>query len=116
MRDESRKTGYAADDPLERHLDPVTILVVRTKSGRAELHMTSADEFVVVQGSATLVTGGTIVNPQGTAEVRGDSLQDGVRARLKVGDVIHIPANTPHQLLLDGTALFVYVLVKIRDR
>lgn len=106
------KSG-ATSDALERHLDTSTTLAVRTKSGQAELHTTSADEFFVVEGHATLLTGGTIVNPKGTAEVRGDSVQGGVRAELKVGDVVHIPANTPHQLLLDGAGPFVYVLVKI---
>jgi mannose-6-phosphate isomerase-like protein (cupin superfamily) len=112
MRAESGN-GNAANDALERHLDSSTVLAVRTKSGRAELHTTSADEFFVVEGHASLLTGGAIVNPKGTAEVRGDSVRGGVRAELKPGDVVHIPANTPHQLLLDGNSPFVYVLVKI---
>jgi mannose-6-phosphate isomerase-like protein (cupin superfamily) len=116
MHEESDKAGHATDDPLERHLDSITILVIRTKSGRAELHAAFADAFFVIQGNATLVTGGTIVNPLGTEEVRGDSVQGGVRAKLRVGDVVHIPANTPHQLLLDGTEPFVYVLIKKQDR
>jgi mannose-6-phosphate isomerase-like protein (cupin superfamily) len=113
MRQETEKQGKAANDALERHLDPATILAVRTKSGRAELHASSADEFFVVEGHAMLVTGGTIVNPQGTEEVRGESVQGGTRAELKPGDVVHIPAHTPHQLLLGEDGSFVYVLIKI---
>jgi mannose-6-phosphate isomerase-like protein (cupin superfamily) len=112
MRTES-ENGGATSDALERHLDLATTLAVRTRSGRAELHAAAADEFFVVEGHATLLTGGTILNPKGTAEVRGDSVQGGVRAELKAGDVVHIPANTPHQLLLDGADPFVYVLIKI---
>jgi mannose-6-phosphate isomerase-like protein (cupin superfamily) len=116
MREESAKTPDTTNDALEQHLDSITILAVRTRSGRAELHATSADAFFVVQGHATLVTGGTIINPRGTEEVRGDSVQGGARAELRVGDVVHIPANTPHQLLLDGTGPFVYVLIKVPAR
>ena len=112
MRRESRNS-VASNDALERHLDSSTALAVRIRSGRAELHATSADEFFVVEGHATLLTGGAIVNPKGAGEVRGDSVQGGVRTALKVGDVVHIPANTPHQLLLDGADPFVYVLIKI---
>lgn len=112
MRDEAERSGRLTNDALEQHLDSATILAVRIRSGRAEFHSTSADEFVVVRGRATLVTGGTIINPQGTAEIRGDSVQGGTRVALKEGDVVHIPAKTPHQLLLDD-GMFVYVLVKI---
>lgn len=111
MRKKSDNSG-ATSDALERHLDASTILAVRIRSGRAELHTTSADEFFVIDGHATLVTGGTVVNPRGNGEVRGDSIEGGVREELKYGDVVHIPANTPHQLLLEGTDPFVYVLVK----
>jgi mannose-6-phosphate isomerase-like protein (cupin superfamily) len=116
MREESDKIPHNTNDALERHLDSITILAVRTRSGRAELHATSSDAFFVVRGHATLVTGGTIINPQGTEEVRGDSVQGGTRAELRAGDVVHIPPSTPHQLLLDGTEPFVYVLIKIPAR
>jgi len=115
MRERPDSTGDAQNGLLERHLDPITVLAIRTKSGRAEFHAASADAFFVVQGHAALITGGTIINPQGTGEVRGDSVQGGVRAELRVG-VVHIPAETPHQLLLDGTDPFVYVLIKIPVR
>lgn len=112
MRERPDTTDSANNGLLEHHLDPVTVLAVRTKSGQAELHATSADTFFVVQGHATLVTGGTIINPVGTKEVRGDSVLHGVSVELKTGDVVHIPLNTPHQLLLGGSGPFVYVLVK----
>jgi len=112
MREKPDSTGNANNGLLEHHLDPITILAVRTKSGRAELHTASADTFFVVQGHAKLTTGGTIINPKGTGEVRGDSVLHGVSVELRTGDVVHISANTPHQLLLDGSDPFVYVLVK----
>ena len=45
---------------LEKHLDSSTILAFRDRDGKAELHQQFGDVFVVLQGTATLVTGGTI--------------------------------------------------------
>lgn len=112
MREKPGNSENAKNGLLERHLNPINILAVRTKSGQAELHSASADTFFVIQGHATLVTGGTIINPHGKEEVRGDSVLHGVSVELRTGDVVHIPVDTPHQLLLDGSASFVYVLVK----
>jgi len=113
MRGEAEKSGsLKKNDALERHLDAATTLAVRTKNGRAEFHAKSADEFFVVRGEATLVTGGTIVNPQGTEEIRGDSVQGGTRVTLREGDVVHIPSKTPHQLIIKSR-MFIYVLIKI---
>lgn len=112
MRDEAERSGSLNNDALERHLDSATTLAVRTKNGRAEFHAASADEFFVVHGHATLITGGTIVNPQGTEEIRGISVQGGTRVLLKEGDVVHIPSKTPHQLLVNG-GMFIYILVKL---
>jgi mannose-6-phosphate isomerase-like protein (cupin superfamily) len=112
MRERPDNSENAKSGLLEKHLDPVTILAVRTKSGRAELHTASSDSFFVIEGNATLVTGGSIVNPEGKEEVRGDSVRGGTRAKLAPGDVVHIPTSTPHQVLLDDTGAFVYVLIK----
>lgn len=116
MLEEADHTGKANHSAIERRLDSATILAVRTGPGMAELHTGSADEFFVVQGHATLTTGGNIVNPRGVGEVRGDSIQGGTRVSLKEGDVVHIPAKTPHQLLIESETPFVYVLVKLPVR
>ena len=116
MRENSGNAGHPKVDALEQHLDPATTLAVRTQSGRAELHPASADEFFVIHGHATLITGGTMINPRGSGEIRGDSVQHGVHKELKSGDVVYIPAKTPHQLLVNGGEAFVYVLVKIPAR
>jgi mannose-6-phosphate isomerase-like protein (cupin superfamily) len=116
LREQSEKTGKGKNDALEQHLDSATVLAIRAASGRAELHPTSADVFFVVDGHATLITGGSIINPQGVGEIRGDAVQGGVHVELKAGDVVHIPPNMPHQLLLVGGEPFIYVLVKVQAR
>jgi mannose-6-phosphate isomerase-like protein (cupin superfamily) len=95
-----------------------TMVAYREASGEAELHESMADIFIVQAGEATLVAGGQIVGGKSTApgEIRGESITDGVKRRIAPGDVIHIPANMPHQVLLDPGARFTYMVVKVDSR
>ena len=54
--------------------------------------------FYVVDGEATIVTGGTMVDAKQTSpdQRRGSSIQGGQTYHLTKGDVITIPAKTPH--------------------
>jgi len=106
-----------ATETLKKYASDYTMLAFRSKSGKAELHEKFADFYFVVGGEATLVSGGHIVNSSTTApgEVRGDSVQDGKETKLKKGDIVHIPANIPHQLVLAKGATFQYFIVKVQE-
>jgi mannose-6-phosphate isomerase-like protein (cupin superfamily) len=106
-----------ATETLKKYASDYTMLAFRSKSGKAELHEKFADFYFVVGGEATLVSGGHIVNSATTdpGEVRGDSVQDGKETRLKKGDIVHIPANIPHQLVLAKGATFQYFIVKVQE-
>jgi len=88
----------------------------READGQPEWHETQADVFVVQSGSATLLVGGTMVGAETTEphEKRNGTIQGGVRRKISAGDVIRIPAKTPHQVLLDGSSEFTYFVVKIK--
>lgn len=88
----------------------------RVADGQVEWHETQADVFVVQSGSATLLVGGTMVNGETVAphEKRNGSIQGGVRQKLSAGDIVHIPARVPHQLLLDGSHEFTYFVIKVK--
>jgi tetratricopeptide (TPR) repeat protein len=72
------------------------------------LHDQVSEVYHVLEGSGTLVTGGTLVNPtrrDSAAEVvtqingpgvSGTAIEGGVRRRVSKGDVVIIPAGTPH--------------------
>jgi mannose-6-phosphate isomerase-like protein (cupin superfamily) len=76
--------------------------------GGAASHDKVSEVYQVFDGSGTLVTGGTIVNPQrrasGQEEVTqingpgtsGSSIESGVSRRISKGDMVIIPAGTPH--------------------
>jgi mannose-6-phosphate isomerase-like protein (cupin superfamily) len=104
-----------ASQPLANYGNHTLSIIHREGSGEAELHETQADLFVVQSGEATLVIGGSVVDPKTTAanEVRGPSIKDGERKRLGPGDVVHIPAKTAHQLMVDPGKQITYVIAKV---
>ena len=84
-------------------------------SGQAELHEKVADLIVVQSGHAAIVIGGRILDGQITApdEIRVTSIDGGERRSLKAGDILHIPAKTPHQVLLEPGQTLDYVVLKV---
>jgi mannose-6-phosphate isomerase-like protein (cupin superfamily) len=91
---------------------------LRHKDGGGEIHENFADFFFVVQGSATLLTGGTLENAKTASpgEIRGTSVKNGTSTTLSQGDVVHIPAGLPHQLLVPEGSTFIYYVIKVKER
>ena len=108
------KTKSASErlDTFDNHF---FMIAHREGAGEAELHEGQADVFVVESGAATLVVGGEIVGARTSSpgEVRGTSIQGGERVKLGVGDVVHIAARTPHQLLIEPGGKFTYFVMKV---
>jgi quercetin dioxygenase-like cupin family protein len=57
------------------------------------------------------MVGGETVEPQ---EKRNGTIEDGIRRKLSAGDIIRIPARVPHQILLDGSQGFTYLVIKVK--
>ncbi|HUY14337.1 MAG TPA: hypothetical protein VMX16_12015 [Terriglobia bacterium] len=68
------------------------------KRGVAEVHLRMRHIWYVLQGSETLVTGGTVVNPKTIApyQIRGTAIVGGKAQRLGKGDLVIIPEGVPH--------------------
>jgi len=92
-------------------------LSVRSASGGAEVHAHYDDIFIVTRGKATLVTGGTVLNAKtgNDGETKGSGIQDGKSQPIVKGDIVHIPAGTPHQLLLAPGDVFAAIVIKVRE-
>jgi uncharacterized protein GlcG (DUF336 family)/mannose-6-phosphate isomerase-like protein (cupin superfamily) len=88
----------------------------RDGAGQAEVHGRDADIIYVLDGTATLVTGGSVVDPKTTApdEVRGREIVRGETRTLAKGDVVIVPAGTPHWFERVPAA-FTYYVVKVRS-
>jgi mannose-6-phosphate isomerase-like protein (cupin superfamily) len=92
-------------------------LVYRTASGVPEVHRDWADHFVVIEGAATLVIGGTVVNAKETApgETRGTAITNGREYALTPGTNLTVPPGVPHWTVLKPGAHFRAVVFKLKD-
>lgn len=92
-------------------------LSVRTSSGGAEIHAHYDDLMIVEQGSATLITGGTVIGGTTSAdgETHGSGIEGGVRKTISVGDVVIVPAGQPHQLLIPTGTVYAAMVAKIKE-
>ncbi len=70
----------------------------REKGGQVEVHDKETDVIYVVDGSATFVTGGTMVGGKNTkpGQHLGTDIKGGQSHQLTKGDVVVVPAGTPH--------------------
>ena len=108
----------SASKRLDDYPNHYTMVAVREKSGGAEVHANFADIFYIVEGRARLITGGKVLDPKSTGpgEVMGSSLEKGVEQLLNKGDVVHIPAGLPHQLLLAPGEALTYFVLKVKEK
>lgn len=86
----------------------------RVIAGIVEIHEHDTDIFHVVAGTATLVTGGTPVEPKasGPGEIRARESTGGVTYHLAKGDVIVIPKGVPHWFK-EVSETFLYLTVRV---
>jgi mannose-6-phosphate isomerase-like protein (cupin superfamily) len=116
LASESKRLGGGfAGETLARYGNHLTMIAHREKTGSSELHTQDSDVFMVVEGGATIVTGGKMVKARSTGpgEVRGTGIEGGSSQALSPGDIIHIAPNTPHQLILKPGHSFTYFVVKV---
>ena len=85
----------------------------REAPGMAEIHTLDTDIIYVLEGAATVVTGGKAVTPVevATNENRGTSIEGGTTRQLAKGDVFIVPNGVPHWFR-DVQAPFLYYVVK----
>ena len=98
--------------------DPgLVVLAQRRQAGEVEYHDHTNHVFVIVEGEATLVVGGTMVNARRTApdQMRAPSSEGGTTYHLSKGDVITIPAKTPHWFKEVPTKTLAYYAVNIES-
>ncbi len=96
--------------------DPgLIVLANRRESGPVEYHDRTNHVFILVEGEATFITGGTMVDAKRTApdQMRAAAIEGGVTHHLTKGDVITIPAKTPHWFKEVPTKTVAYYAVNI---
>ena len=84
-------------------------LVRRTKGASALAHDVGTEIHSVVDGSATFVTGGTIVRPAGGGR-GGGTVSNGESRHVSAGDIVLVPPRTPHWYqTVDGTVTYLEI-------
>jgi glc operon protein GlcG len=86
----------------------------REGPGMAEVHTRDTDVIHVLDGSALIVTGGTVVDGKTIApdEIRGTRIDGGNVQPLAKGDVLIVPNGVPHWFK-QVKAPFLYYVVKV---
>ncbi|MHB1021701.1 MAG: hypothetical protein ACYC46_01050 [Acidobacteriaceae bacterium] len=113
----SQKPDGLGTMTLDKYSDHFTMLTYRSKSGGAEEHAHYSDLDIVLDGDATLVSGGTMSNEttHGDGESRGSAVVGGTSQKLSKGDIVHISPNVPHQVLLTPGHHLLYYVIKIKE-
>ena len=91
------------------------VLAHRRGAGEVEVHDKTNHVFIIVEGEATFVTGGTLVGARqtGADQIRASGIQGGQTHQLTKGDVITIPAKTPHWFKEVPTQTIAYYAVNL---
>lgn len=107
----------SACETLREYPQHHVMLSFRSRDGEAEMHQNFAFLFHVLAGTGTLLMSGTLTRARtvGPGEMRGDSIEGGVRQELKAGDIVHVPAGQPHQVLVVGEKTVTCFVMKIQE-
>lgn len=97
---------------------------VRRRSAGGEpqyaiIHPLSIEIYYILDGTASLVTGGTLDPPAAPTNadlVRSTSLRGGERRRVGTGDVVVMQPGTPHWFeSIDGTITYLESRVRVKE-
>jgi mannose-6-phosphate isomerase-like protein (cupin superfamily) len=102
-------------EQLKQYKGHYTMVAYRERTGSSEVHEREVDIFIIEDGEGTLVMGGKLVNShvEKPGELRGTSIAGGENIHCGLGDVIHIPAGVPHQMLVEKGKPITYFVVKV---
>lgn len=108
----------SSGETLKEHPNHCFMLSVRQRSGEAEVHENFADIFYVLDGRATMVTGGTVTGAKivSPGETRGSGIEGGKSQELRAGDIAHVPAGLPHQMIVTHDKGIACLVVKVQEK
>jgi mannose-6-phosphate isomerase-like protein (cupin superfamily) len=103
---------FAKGGAVAKSGDFTATVASRTAAGQVEVHEKETDIFYITSGEATFITGGTMVGGKLSrpAQWLGTDIQGGVTHTLTKGDIITIPAGTPHWFKEVKTPIFYYMV------
>lgn len=96
-----------------------TFLITRDKAGDSELHLEGIDNVVVLDGEATLTTGGDMKDARMImeGEFHGSSLSGDTKSiEIKKDDIVQIPAGTPQWIKPHAGGHIRYIVFRVPGR
>ena len=107
---EAAKTAPAMHTAPVKLADHYRINIVRRTTGQGAIaHPDGTEVHHIIEGTATFVTGGTIVRAAGAAAGTA-TIEGGQSRRVSKGDLILVPAGTPHWYKdLEGSITYLEV-------
>ena len=101
--------------PLARGMNYKIDASHRDEPGIVEVHTRDTDILYMLKGTATLVTGGTVIDARTIEpeEIRGRESKNGESRKIVKGDVVIVPNGTPHWFREVDEPIDYYV-VKVR--
>ena len=102
----------SASETIKEYPQHSAMLWFRSRSGDAEVDESSAHIVYVLDGRATLVTGGTLA---ASTRISTGGIRGGVSHPLRPGDVVHIPAGQPYQLLVEGENSVTCLALRVQE-
>ena len=108
--------GIAKSGPLATASDFTVQGSLRAVAGQVEVHDKETDIIYVIDGAATFVTGGTMVGGRATkaGQWMGTDITGGQTHNLTKGDVIIVPAGTPHWFKEVKPAINSYIVKVVK--
>ena len=117
------------DSRLAARQDPVTHnagarliasanVIYRTGPSQSEIHEKQGEIIFIREGEGAILVGGKMVGGklERADEIRGDSIDGGMRYNVAAGDTLYIPVNTPHQFFVDSGKHFAITIVKLNPQ
>jgi mannose-6-phosphate isomerase-like protein (cupin superfamily) len=106
-----------ASEELKAFPGHSTMLSVRLRSGTVETCERFAQLIFVLEGQATVVFGFKTeeISNASAGPVITATIINGSKKQLRAGDVLHIAAGTPYQLLLAGDRTLGCLVIRIRE-
>jgi mannose-6-phosphate isomerase-like protein (cupin superfamily) len=110
------KETKAADNQMMTRKTHNVLFFHREGQGVPEIHEKLADFMVIRNGEGAMMVGGKLIDgtPSAPNEIRGKKLEGGTKYPLHAGDVLYIPANTPHMTLVEPGKEIDVMVIKVQ--
>lgn len=115
LREQAESGNGTASAYLAQYPRYYAQLIVRTKSGEVEIHQQFDELMIILDGDAKVMTGGSPESPHSIrpGELRSSSAPGATPIAMAKGNVIHLLAGTPHQVIVLAGGFIAYIDVKV---